>query len=97
MSITRGMDKEDVVRLYNVILFSYKKEWNNAIYSNIDRPRDYQTKWSQAEKDKYHMPSLICGILKNDTNEPIHKTETDSKDLENKLMVTKGERWRGQG
>ena len=24
---------------------------------------------SQTEKDKYHMISLICGILKNDTNE----------------------------
>ena len=30
--------------------------------------------------------------LKNDTNELIYKTETDP-DLENKLMVTKGERW----
>jgi len=24
-----------------------KKEWNNAIYSNMDSPRDYHTKWSQ--------------------------------------------------
>ena len=30
--------------------------------------------------------------LKNDTNELIYKTETDSQDLKNKLMVTKGER-----
>ena len=30
--------------------------------------------------------------LKNDTNEVIYKIETDS-DLENKLKVTKGERW----
>ena len=34
---------------------------------------------SQTEKDKYHMISLICGILKNDTNEIIYKTETDSQ------------------
>ena len=33
---------------------------------------------SQTEKDKYHMTSLICGIL-NDTNELIYKTETDSQ------------------
>ena len=32
---------------------------------------------SQAEKDKYHMRSLICGILKNDRNELIYNTETD--------------------
>ena len=30
--------------------------------------------------------------LENDTNELIYKTETDSQDIENKLMVTKEER-----
>ena len=34
---------------------------------------------SQIEKDKYHMVSLICGILKNDVNELIYKTKTDSQ------------------
>ena len=34
---------------------------------------------SQAEKDKYHMMSLICGIYKNNTDELIYKTETDSQ------------------
>ena len=34
---------------------------------------------NQTEKDKHHMISLICGILKNDTNELIYKTETDSQ------------------
>ena len=34
---------------------------------------------SQIEKDKYHMISLICRILKNDTNEIIYKTKTDSQ------------------
>ena len=44
-------------------------------------------------KDKYHMILLICVILKkNDTNELIYKTETDSQ-TENKLMATKGGRW----
>ena len=33
----------------------------------------------QTEKDKYPMTSLICGILKNDTNELIYKTEVDSQ------------------
>ena len=40
-----------------------------------------------AFKNVNHMISLICGILKNDTNEPTYKTEIDS-DIENK-----GERW----
>ena len=39
-----------------------KKEWNNAICSNMDGPGDDHTKWSKSDrKDKYHMISLICG------------------------------------
>ena len=65
---------------HNGILLSYKKEWNNAICSNIDEPRDYETKWNKsAEKDKYYMRSLICGILKINRNELIYNTETDSQ------------------
>ena len=33
---------------------------------------------SQTEKDKYHMISLICGILKNSTKELIYNIETDA-------------------
>ena len=68
-----------MVYLYNGILLSHKKEWNFAICSNMDGPRDYHTKWSQTEKDKYYMISLMCVILKNDTNQLIYKTETDSQ------------------
>ena len=62
VSIDRWMDKEDVVYMYNGILLSHKKEWNNGICSNMDGPRDYHTKWSKSERDKYHMISLIRGI-----------------------------------
>ena len=34
---------------------------------------------NQTKKDKYHIILLICGILKNDTNELIYKTEVDSQ------------------
>ena len=34
---------------------------------------------SQTEKEKHHMTSFICGILKNHTNELIYETETDSR------------------
>ena len=37
------------------------------------------------------MISLIYGILKNDRNELIYKTE-NLTDIENKLLVTKGNR-----
>ena len=39
-----------------------KKEWNDNICSNMNRPRCYHNKWSQKEKDKYHMILLVCGI-----------------------------------
>ena len=42
MSIDRGIDKEEVVDVYNGILLSHKKEWNDA----IDGPRDYHAKWN---------------------------------------------------
>ena len=38
-----GMDIEDVVHIYNGELLSHKKRMNNAICSNMDRPRDYYT------------------------------------------------------
>ena len=52
------MDKEDV---QNGILCSHKKDWNNAICSNVDGARDYYTKGNQSEKDK-HITSLKGGI-----------------------------------
>ena len=46
------------------------------------------------EKDKYHMISLICRILKNDTNRLTYKTnrltykiETDSQTYKTKLRL----------
>ena len=58
MSIDRGMDKEDVVHIYNGLLLKYYKEWNNASYSNTDYG-DYHTKWSKSDKGKYHKISLM--------------------------------------
>ena len=40
------IDKEDVVHIYNGILLSLKKEWNNAIHSNMEGTKDYNTKRS---------------------------------------------------
>ena len=51
-----------MIPIYNGMLFSHKKEWNNAICNNIDGPRDYHTKRSESDEDQYHMISLICGI-----------------------------------
>ena len=28
------------------------KEWNNAICSNMDVPRDYHTRWSKSDRER---------------------------------------------
>ena len=62
MSISRWVDKENVVYIYVTEYCSViKKEWNNVIYSNIDRPRDYHSK---SDKDKYRYDITYSGILK---------------------------------
>ena len=46
---------------------------------------------SQAEKDKYCMLSLTCGLYKVKQTNGYNNKETDT-DAENKLVVTSGER-----
>ena len=50
-----------MVYTYNGILLSHTREWNNAIFSNMDGPGDDHTKGSKSEKDKY-MVSFISEI-----------------------------------
>ena len=91
MSTDRWMDKEDVVHIYNGILLSHKKEWNNAICSNIGGPRDYHTKWSKSEKER-QIPYNIADMwnLKYDTKELVYRTEIDSQTQKTNLWLPKG-------
>ena len=73
------MDKEDVIYIYNGILLSHKKEWNDAIYSNMDGHRDYHTKWSKLERERQIPYITYVWNLKYDTNEHICETETYSQ------------------
>ena len=41
-----------MVYTYSGILLSHKKEWNIAICSNMDGPRDYHTKWSKPHRER---------------------------------------------
>ena len=56
-------------------MLSHKKEWNTAICSNIDGPRNYLTKWSQIKRNIWYY--LYVESKKSDTNELIYKTEID--------------------
>ena len=80
VTIDRWMDKEDVEYIPSEILLSHKKEWNNAVCSNMARPRDYHTKWSKSDRDRL-IPYDITYMwnLKYDTNELIYKMERDSQ------------------
>ena len=74
------MDKENVVHIYNGILLSHKKEWNDAICSNMDGPRDCRTEQSKSDRDRQISYDIIyMWNLKNGTNEVIYKTEIESQ------------------
>ena len=79
------MDKKDVEHIDNGILLNHKKEWNNAICSQIDGPyllseiRQRQISW-------YH----LYVESKNYSNELIYETETDSQTLKINSWLPKG-------
>ena len=39
------------IHTYNRILLSHKNEWNNAICSNMDGPRECHTEWNKSERE----------------------------------------------
>ena len=80
MPINGGMGKEDVVHVYNVILLSHNKEWDNAIYSNMDGPRDCHTESNMSNRERQTSYDFIyMWNVKNGTNEPIYKAEVESQ------------------
>ena len=56
------------------------KEWNHAVYTNMDEPRNWHTKWSNWNREgEISYDILFLWNLKiNDTNELTYKTERDS-------------------
>ena len=62
MSINRGMDKEDVVHIYNGILAIKKNKIMPFAATWMDLEIIILSEVGQTEKDKYHMISFICGI-----------------------------------
>ena len=63
MSINRFVDKTTMGHLHNGILLGHKKEEKFTLCNSIDGPGKIMlSEISQAEKDKYHMISFLCGI-----------------------------------
>ena len=92
MSIDRWIDKEDVVCIYTqyIILLSHKKEGNHAICSNMDGPRDYDTKWSKSERERQISYITYMWNLKYDTDELIYETKADSQTQKTNLWLPVG-------
>ena len=60
--------------MWYIYIMDYLKEWNDAICSNMDGPRNYHTKWSKSERERqisFYITYLW--ILKYDTNELTYK------------------------
>ena len=71
-----------------------KKEWNNAICSNMDGPRDYHTEWRKSDRGRQISYDITyTWNLKYDTNELIYKTEINSQTLKTNLWLPKGKGW----
>ena len=64
----------------------------------MDGSRDYHTKRSKSDRERQisYDITYMWNLKKNDTNELIYKTETDSHTLKTNLWLPKWERW-GEG
>ena len=80
------------IYIYNGILLSHKKEWNNAICRNMDGSRDYHIKWSKPERERrMSYDTAYMWNLKKRYKWTYLQNKNRPTDIENKLMVTKGE------
>ena len=65
------MDKEDVVYVYNGILFSHDKDGNCAICDNLDESWGHYAKWNKSYRERKILYDLTymwnqkCQIHKN--------------------------------
>ena len=66
--------------IYNGMLLSHEKEWNDAICRYMNGLKDYQTKWKKPERER-KIPDDISYVwnLKYDTNQHIYERKTDSQ------------------
>ena len=80
-----------MVHIYNGILLSHRKEWNNAICRNMDGTRDCHTEWSKSEGERQISYDVAyMWNLKNGYKWTYLQNRNRVTDVENKLMVTKG-------
>ena len=80
VSIDGGMDKDDMVPVYNGILLSQEKEWINTFAATwMDLEVVILNEVSHTQKENYHVVSLLCEILKKVQMNLFTKTEIESQ------------------
>ena len=72
-----------------------KKEWNNAICSNTDGPREDHTKWSKSDRKTNTIWCCLYVESKKGYKVTYLQNWNRPRDIESKLMVAKGE-WGGE-
>ena len=89
MSINRGMDREDVVYIYNGIFLSHRNEIGSS-YRDMDRPRDCSTEYSKSkiEKQISYINAYMWSLKKWYRWSYLQNRNRD-RDIKNKYMDTK--------
>ena len=93
---TKCPSTDECIKMWHIYTMkdysAIKKEWNDAMCSNMDRPGDYYPKWSKSDRERqiYNISYMQNQKKMVQTYLQIGNRFTD---LENKLTVTKWERW----
>ena len=83
---------KDVAHIYNGKLLSHKKEQNFTICSNMDGLKGHYAKCNKSDTERQILYDITdMWNLKNTTSE-YNKKRSRLTDIENKLVVTSGER-----
>ena len=90
------------IYILNGILLWHRKEWNNAIWNNMDGPTkwltylvSYHTKWTKKEEDNIVWCHLY-GESKNWYRWTYLQTDTDSQIFKTNLWLPRGKTRRGE-
>jgi len=97
MSVNRWMDKEEqYTHTYPTgIMLIHKKEWYNAIWSNVDGPRVYHTKWSKPDRERqisYEITSMWNLKQKTRYKRTYLQNQKQTHWHKNQTRITKGRR-----
>ena len=93
MSLDRWTGKEDEEHKHAQWNTTQPWKWNNATCSHMYGPKDYQTKYVREKNIMWYYLQVQCN--KNNTDELIYNTETNSQILKSNLWLPKQKRGGG--